>query len=335
MSGLRRIDPVEGHDFDAWYGVYARSVDATGFGTRWQPHEVLARASDLDAPFLNHLLAYEDGGETVAVATVEQIVAVPRRSVRVPEFSVDPSRRRRGYGADALRALEPYVRSLGHSEVIVSATEGPEEVGRGPSRTFAPAHGYVVGDEGRQRILDWPTVAARLGEFEARWTPFAAGYELITFDVPTPSPWRAERIRLRSMMSTEAPHVNQEAEEEVWTEEILAHYEATTLGMGRDMIVTVARHEVSGSLVGYSELVVPRDDPSTVFQYDTLVIRDHRGHRLGGLMKVANMRELERRDLAVSVITTLNSESNTPMIAVNESLGAVTGGARIHWRKEL
>lgn len=326
---------MAGHDFDAWYGVYARSVDMTGFGTRWLPHEVLARASDLDAPFLNHLLAYEADGETVAVASLEQITAVQRRSVRIPEFHVDPPRRRRGHGAGALAALESYAQGLGHGEIVVSATEGAGEVGRGPSRGFAPARDYVVGDEGRQRILDWPTVAARLGEFEQMWTPFSAGYELVTFDVPTPAPWRAERIRLRSMMSTEAPHLNHDAEEEVWTEEILAHYEATTLGMGRDMIVTMARHEASGAVAGYSELVVPRDDPSTVFQYDTLVVRAHRGHRLGGLMKVANMRELERRGLDVTVITTFNSESNAAMIAVNESLGAVTGGARIHWRKNL
>lgn len=331
---LRRIEPVAGPDFDAWYGIYARSVDHTGFGARWQPHEILARAANPDAPLLNHLLVYDVDGEIVAGASMEQIKGEQRRSVRT-ELRVDPVLRRRGHGGLALDALEEYVRTFGHREVVVSATEGPAEVGTGPSRQFAPAHGYVVGDEGRQRILSWPDTVTHLGEFESAWGPHAAGYEFVTFSAPTPAPWRADRIRLRSMMSTEAPHVNQEVEEEIWTEEILTHYETTTSHMGRDMIVTLARHVESGQVVGYSELAVPRTDPSIVDQYDTLVVGAHRGHRLGGLMKVANMRVLEQRGDAVSTITTFNSESNSAMIAVNESLGAVTGGARIHWRREI
>jgi hypothetical protein len=87
--------------------------------------------------------------------------------------------------------------------------------------------------------------------------------------------------------------------------------------------------------VGYSELTVSRDQPQTAYQWDTLVVRRHRGHRLGGLLKVATMRLLESGQYPTRKITTFNSMLNEPMIAVNEALGARVAGAMVAWRKDL
>lgn len=56
------------------------------------------------------------------------------------------------------------------------------------------------------------------------------------------------------------------------------------------------------------------------YQHDTLVHGDHRGHRLGMLVKAANLQALERRD-ATAVVRTWNATENTHMLAVNEALG--------------
>jgi GNAT superfamily N-acetyltransferase len=331
---LRRIDHNDGAQLREWYGVYSRCQDLTGFGARWKLEEIRARAADLQAPMVTHLLVDDHGGRVVAVAAVEEIRDPARRSTRA-ELLVDPSYRRLGYGKTALSDLEEFARSLGRRELIVNAEEGAHEVGTGPSRHFAPTHGYVIGDEGAQRLLSWPRPAGELDRLEAQWRPFAAGYELVAFPAPTPPKWRPERVRIRSMMATDAPHVNHDVEEEVWTDEILTFHEESASAMGRDMFIVVAHHIETGTLVGYSELVVPRENPEIAHQYDTLVIREHRGHRLGGLMKIANMRVLERTGLAVTTISTVNSNANGPMIAVNEALGTTVGGVRIHWRRDL
>lgn len=331
---LRRIDPNDDAQLSAWYAVFARSHSLTGIGGQWQQHEFRALATTYDAPFLSHLLAYDVDGVVVAVSNVVIINAPGRRSVR-GDLQVDPPRRRQGHGSAALRDLEEYARSLGYLELVLGANEGELEVGTGPSRSFAPAHGYVLADEYTQRVIAWPRPAGELDRLEARWRPHATDYEIVCFASPTPPRWRDERVRVRSLMATDAPHANQVVEEEVWTDDILRFYEERTTEMGRDMHVVLAHHVPSGTVAGYSELVIVRDNPALVQQYDTLVTREHRGHRLGGLMKVANMRVLESLDLPFTGITTFNSNINGPMIAVNVALGATTAAARIHWRRDL
>jgi hypothetical protein len=84
-----------------------------------------------------------------------------------------------------------------------------------------------------------------------------------------------------------------------------------------------------------SELTVSRERPETAYQWDTLVMRAHRGHRLGALMKIATMRELEAGHYATTTIMTSNSSLNTAMIALNEQLGAYRAGGIVTWRKVL
>ncbi len=61
--------------------------------------------------------------------------------------------------------------------------------------------------------------------------------------------------------------------------------------------------------------------PTDAYQWDTLVLRDHRGHGLGLSLKVWAMQE--SADLLGSrrYVHTFNAASNGPMIAVNEKMG--------------
>jgi hypothetical protein len=56
-------------------------------------------------------------------------------------------------------------------------------------------------------------------------------------------------------------------------------------------------------------------------QWGTIVEREHRGHRLGMLVKVENLRNLRRHFPETETITTWNAAENRHMIAVNEELG--------------
>jgi len=80
---------------------------------------------------------------------------------------------------------------------------------------------------------------------------------------------------------------------------------------------------------------VSREKPGTAYQWDTLVVRAHRGHRLGALMKIATMRELESGGYVTQRIMTSNNSLNTAMIAVNEALGFYPTGGIVTWRKSL
>ncbi len=71
------------------------------------------------------------------------------------------------------------------------------------------------------------------------------------------------------------------------------------------------------------QLVVPAHDPLKIFQWDTLVRRDHRGHRLGIATKVHNLAVVQALHPDRTTVHTWNAESNHHMIAVNEAMGFV------------
>jgi hypothetical protein len=68
-------------------------------------------------------------------------------------------------------------------------------------------------------------------------------------------------------------------------------------------------------------------------QYATLVRREFRGHRLGMLVKIANLAQLERVDPGHPSILTFNAEENRHMLDVNEALGFRAFGSAGCWRR--
>jgi GNAT superfamily N-acetyltransferase len=75
--------------------------------------------------------------------------------------------------------------------------------------------------------------------------------------------------------------------------------------------------------------------PTIGYQWDTLVRSDHRGHRLGLLMKLANLRQVRERSPQTRFLNTWNAESNAPMVSVNERLGFVVVEAWEEWQLHL
>jgi hypothetical protein len=73
--------------------------------------------------------------------------------------------------------------------------------------------------------------------------------------------------------------------------------------------------------VGYTDIGVNVEQPRVGYQWDTIVLAEHRGHRLGLLLKLANLELLVRTAPGVELVNTWNAEINSHMIAVNEALG--------------
>ena len=105
-------------------------------------------------------------------------------------------------------------------------------------------------------------------------------------------------------------------------------------------LLAAAEHIPSGHLVGFSVLSVPPQTHRAVQQYATLVLREHRGHRLGMLLKLANLAHLTRTFPGHPSVMTFNAEENRPMldVAVASAMVAVgfVGIAHVGaWRKDL
>jgi GNAT superfamily N-acetyltransferase len=332
-----RIDANDDVLFDAWFGVVQRSELAREGepGQGWHPDEWRARSIDETAPRVFRLYSYGPTlDKPVAVGALE-VTRDDNLAFIEGSLFVDPLQRRRGYGSALLAELEERARELGRPTLLVFVIEGSGEIGTGPNRRFADHHGYRIAEENVRRDLAWPRPPDELDRLWDEWAPFAIDYEIISWTNGTPEKIVDARAHLSAIMPAETPHVDIDVEAENWDSTRVRLHEATTDRMGRDLLVAAARHRTTGELVGYSELTVSRDQPQTAYQWDTLVVRRHRGHRLGGLLKIATMRLLEAGAYETKKISTFNSVLNGPMIAVNEALGARVAGAMVAWRKDL
>lgn len=333
---LRRVNAHDDREFAQWFEVLRRSEHDRDGGDEggWLPDELRARSLDTDAPVYLQLFGFEVDQLTVATAWLE-ITRNDNVATAFATLEVDPRHRRRGHGARALQALEQSAVAQGRTTLVISTKETTVEWGHGASRTFAPRQGYVLSEENVGRDLVWPRPPGALDELDARWSPHAHDYEILSWRGAVDEVLLADRAYLSSVMPVEAPHGDRPVEVEEWNAERVRAHERTVDAMGRDLLVSVARHRASDQLVGFSELTISRERPGLAYQWDSLVLRAHRGHRLGGLMKVANLRQLERFAYATTRVATFNDVSNRAMINVNEQLGATVNGGYLLWVKHF
>ena len=116
---------------------------------------------------------------------------------------------------------------------------------------------------------------------------------------------------------------------------ILREAEEVAIAQGRRTVVTAVEHLATGALVGLTTITVLAHRTDVVFQDDTLVLQEHRGNKLGLLIKVANMERLSEQFPDARVIYTWNAPENRYLLTVNQQLGFRTAGVTGIWQKEL
>jgi GNAT superfamily N-acetyltransferase len=85
--------------------------------------------------------------------------------------------------------------------------------------------------------------------------------------------------------------------------------------------IVLAIHEASGDVAGLTEVVVPAQHPERADQYDTIVVRDHRGYGIDRAIKSRMLFELRSAEPDVLEVQTWNAHANESMLKVNAELG--------------
>jgi len=258
-----------------------------------------------------------------------------------------PDARGHGVGEALAQHLEAEALGEGRTRAIVYAPSwkrggiripAPTGFGSVPAGTpevrLLQAMGYRLEQVERGSRLTLP--AAGIADMRAA-AQEAAGpdYRVHTWAGPTPPEWREDIAHLLTRMSTDAPTAGLEEPEDPWTVERLLEDEALEASSPRTPGVAAVEHVPSGRLVGFTEFTVPAERERTVAQEDTIVLREHRGHRLGLLLKAANLQWLEEVSPGHPAIITYNAEENRHMLDVNEKLGFVPFVYEGAWRKDL
>jgi len=274
-----------------------------------------------------HRAALVDGDLVGALRLILPVQDNP--TVAYVDLAVHPGHRRRGLGTLLLADAERLCRERGRTSLVGEVDEpGPGA----PGRAFARAHGWSCDLVETRRDLLLPPDEARLAALEAEARQAARGYELVTWRDRTPDELVDDRALLERRMTTDAPHGDLPVEEEHWDAARVREYEAVHLDRGRTVLSAGAVRD--GRLVAFTDLQVPRAQPERASQGGTLVLREHRGHRLGALVKAAVLRQLAAMP-EVRRVSTYNAEDNAPMVAVNEALGFVRAGALSSWSRAL
>lgn len=125
---------------------------------------------------------------------------------------------------------------------------------------------------------------------------------------------------LRNHLGVDAPTGDVDFEVESMTPQLWLDRTAEDKELGRTRLTTVAIDDTS-NVVAYTDLILPSPPSIDVWQWGTLVQRDHRGHRLGMAVKVRNLQQLATADPGRARVLTCNAETNRNMVDINVRLG--------------
>ena len=153
----------------------------------------------------------------------------------------------------------------------------------------------------------------------------AAGYSLVSWVGPVPEEYIEQTAAVYNGMA-DAPRDAEISHEEWDAQRVRERVNGLRPQYGMRDYAVAARHEDTGELAGLTEVAVDPADPGWGFQVFTVVRREHRGHRLGLLLKIAMMELLATTEPQLERIVTWNGQSNEHMIAVNEAMGYTVFG---------
>jgi GNAT superfamily N-acetyltransferase len=228
---------------------------------------------------------------------------------------VHPAFRRRGIGRELLRHEGGRAQANGRSRFGAATTAGTA------GDAFARAVGARLDLEEVRRVQYLREIPpGKIAELRASAGKAAAGYSLVSWAGVTPDEYCGPLAGVFNAFN-DAPHGENE-EPEYWDAERIRERanEVMRAGLMRSHSVA-AIHDATGEMTAYSAVVIDPEHPQWGHQQLTAVVRTHRGHRLGLLVKTAMLEVLASAEPGLEWITTGNAATNEHMIAVNEQLG--------------
>ncbi|MET0813411.1 MAG: GNAT family N-acetyltransferase [Microbacterium sp.] len=258
-----------------------------------------------------------------------------------------PAFRGRGIGRRALAFLEERAAEEGRT-ILQAWTEHPPSdepgltaqtgfgaVPQDATTRLAVGAGYTLEQVYRISTLrldgDLSAIAPLRDEAERA----SEGYRYVSWTVPTPDAWVDDYAWMKSRMSTDAPVGDSVMDEETWDAARVRRMEKVWTDSGMAVLVGAAEHIASGRLVAFTELVSFRKPGKPIDQNDTLVLAEHRGHRLGALVKTHTLALGRDAFPEGDRIMTGNAEENRPMLAVNEAMGFTPTRYSGEWQKVI
>ena len=322
-----------------WYDGWCDAVEAGLSAGRDDPvyrtrDERLASLRTPMASVRRHLLAAVHGDAVVGAARVE-LPMTDNLTLAGVDVIVPPHVRGRGHGTALLQAARDLAEEGGRKSLLAEldrpAASGADDW---PGSSFARRHGFTMRLESIRRDLPLPLDPEHADRLRHEARPHARGYRIECFAGHVAAQDRDRMAALKARMTTDAPLGELDYETERWDAARVLEQEDEAEAMGMTWWTAVALAP-DGAWAGFTQLAGSAPEPRRLHQWDTLVLREHRGHRLGLLLKLEALDRAVRERPQARVVTTWNAASNTPMIAINEAIGYTAVEITEEWQADL
>lgn len=244
------------------------------------------------------------------------------------DIAVLPELRRQGW-AKRLLTLIAEVAQQEKRRLLMTSTDSAIPAGE----AFMKRLGALLGQASLTNQLN---LAELDRELLRRWQEHAPKdeFELGLWEGPYPEEELDAIVRLCEVMNTE-PRDNLEIEDVKWTRKQLRQIEASLAERKTERWTMYVREKKTGNLAGYTEVFWSPFEPETLYQGDTGVLPEYRGHGLGKWLKAAMLEKVLHDCPQVKRVRTGNANSNAPMLKINYELGFRPYKQWTTWQVEL
>lgn len=269
-----------------------------------------------------HITASVDGR---VVGTAE--VSFPiKENLHMIDFEMDvhPEYRRRGVGSALLRRVEELAAEDNRTTLVVYAPDRMRddypELPAG--KAFLEKQGYVGAIDEIHRTADLDLVPeTELDELLAKAWDKADGYELVQWVNVAPDDVVDGIAYLDGRLVTDAPMGDLDMEAEKVDRQRVRDGERRAASLGDLKVHTAVRHVESGTVAGWTFIQMQPGMELHGWQGITIVDPEHRGHRIGTILKIENHRYARTFRPQLRYVHTWNAEENDFMISINEAVG--------------
>ena len=317
---VRVVDPRD-DDVLAQYQqmAYRAEMHERPWENMWSLEEVRSRFQHKSSSHWMELYCAFDDGRVVGGGFAE-FPLLDNTDKVYAHVSVEPDLHRRGIGTAVVEHLVARCRQEGRSAVIGGTSYPFDQREDHPYRLFAEKNGFALANTEVIRVLRLPVPRQTLLAMAAECAPHHDGYHIETHVDELPDRLVESYCSLQNQLVLDAPQGDLDFEEEAVTPEVYLEEVARMRSAGRQRYTTVALDR-DGVVVAHTDLVLPGQEVHKILQWGTLVRRDHRGHRLGAAVKVANLLAVQDAHPERTMVSTSNAEVNASMVGINDRLG--------------
>jgi len=244
---------------------------------------------------------------------------------------IAPKNRRRGVGRAMWAHAVERTQALGRKHLVGSTTDHNDA-----GEAFAVAMGASPGlAEVRSRLDVPPPDQDRLDALLVDSWRHADGYRLVQWTGVPPEEFLDDLAYLDGRLNLDAPTGDLALEPQKVDAARVRATEERQIAVGRTAFHTGVGHAASGRVVAWTVIAGENDTPTHAWQNITIVDPDHRGRRLGMIVKLENLRQARILRPELAAIDTFNAAANRHMLAINEAMGFRRVDSWMQWQLTL